>query len=319
MSFRIPYAERRSLLLMVASVLFFAANVLVLRAISLKEPLADGYVASVFRGWVGLMVVLVMYRGRGFEPRRLVQRPLLLLRGLVGAAGILLFYVTIEHLGAGRAVIINLTYPVFGALMAAWWLRERIRKAALGWMVVALMGLGVFFAEGWGGAGLTRYEFLGLLGAVVAGGAVVLIRMLSHVEHPSTIYGSQCVWSIVVAMPLAGKKLWALSGEVMVGLVVASVMVAVGQLALTRSFRDLSVAKGSSIQMLLPVATALGGALFFGERYVVTEIMGALVTLVATWAVITSGASSRGVEECPVVTEGGPSIGEDGVGTCPRP
>jgi drug/metabolite transporter (DMT)-like permease len=318
MSTRIPFAERRSLLLMVASVLFFAANVLVLRAISLKEPSADGYVASVFRGWVGLLVVLVMYRGRGFEPGRLVRRPLLLWRGLVGAAGILLFYVTIEHLGAGRAVIINLTYPVFGALMAAWWLGERIRKAALGWMVVALMGLGVFFAEGLGSAGLTRYEFLGLLGAVVAGAAVVLIRMLSHVEHPSTIYGSQCVWSIAVAMPLAGRKLLTLPVEVMVGLVAASVMVAVGQLALTRSFRDLSVAKGSSIQMLLPVATALGGALFFGERYAWTEVMGAMVTLGATWAVITSGAVSRVSEACPVAAESEPSIGAEAVGTLPR-
>ena len=277
---------------MLLSVVFFAANVLILRAISLRVPAADGYVASVYRGWVGLVVVLVAYRGRGFEPVRLVKRPLLLLRGMVGAAGILLFYVTIESLGAGRAVILNLTYPVFGALMAAYWLGERLGIRSLGWMLLALVGLGVFFADGLAGAGVTRHEVLALLGAVVAGAAVVLIRVLSREEHPSTIYASQCIWSFVVALPLAGTHLLGLPGWVVLSLVVASLLVTAGQLALTRSFRDLSVAQGSSIQMLLPVATAVGGAAFFGERYVATEIAGALVTLGATWAVVTTRAAA---------------------------
>ncbi len=298
---RIPPAERRGIVLMLVSVVFFAANVLVLRAISLKVPAADGYVASVFRGWVGLAVVLGVYRGRGFQPWRLVQRPLLLLRGMVGAAGILLFYVTIDHLGAGRAVILNLTYPVFGALMAAFCLGERVTARGVGWMLVALAGLGVFFADGLSGGGVTRYELLALVGAVVAGAAVVLIRLLIHEEHPSTIYGSQCIWSFLVALPLAGGNLSGLPGWVILGLIVASIFVTAGQLALTRSFRDLSVAKGSSIQMLLPVATALGGAAFFGERYVWTEVAGALVTLGATWAVVTTRAPGSAATGDPAV------------------
>lgn len=292
MQTRIPPAERHGIVLMLLSVAFFAANVLLLRAVSLRWPAADGYVASVFRGWVGLLFVLVVYRGRGFAPLRLVQQPLLLLRGMVGAAGILLFYVTIESLGAGRAVLLNLTYPIFGALMAAYWLKERVTLRSVGWMLLALVGLGVFFADGHAGGGITQHELLALLGAVVAGAAVVLIRLLSHVEHPSTIYGSQCIWSFVVALPLAGSRLFQLPAAAMVALVAASLLVTAGQLALTRSFRDLSVAKGSSIQMLLPVATALGGAAFFGERYVGTEIAGALVTLVATWAVVASRAAA---------------------------
>ncbi|MCC6232625.1 MAG: DMT family transporter [Verrucomicrobiales bacterium] len=280
-------AEKRGVFLMLVSVVFFAANVLVLRAVSLRVPEADGYAASVFRGWVGLLVVVVVYRGRGFEPWRLVQRPLLLARGLVGAAGILLFYVTIEHLGAGRAVILNLTYPIFGAGMAAVWLREGVTARALVWMGVALVGLGVFFADGLAaGTGVTRYEVLALLGALVAGAAVVLIRLLSRTEHAATIYASQCVWSFLVALPLAGGAVWSLPLWVMGTLVAASLLVTVGQLALTRAFRDLSVAKGSSIQMLLPLATGLGGVAFFGERYVWTELAGALVTLGATWAVV---------------------------------
>ncbi|MGE3310003.1 MAG: DMT family transporter [Limisphaerales bacterium] len=282
-------SQRRGILLMLASIVFFAVNVLLLRAISLMAPVVDGSVASIFRGLIGWIVLAVAFGGRGFEPRRIFASPMLLMRGIVGAAGILLFYVTITHLGAGRAVILNLTYPIFGALMAASWLKEKLRAGQVLGMLVGLGGLGVFFAGSAFDGGVTRYELLALLGAVVAGAAVVLIRVLSRTEHAATIYGSQCIWSLVAGMPAGAKFLPELTFGVVVLLCVASVLVSAGQLALTQSFRTLSVAKGSSIQMLLPFATAAGGFLCFGERYSWMELLGALITLGATWHVVAGG------------------------------
>ena len=279
-------SQRHGVLLMLLSIVLFAANVLLLRAISLAVPAVDGYVASIFRGLVGWVVILLSFRGRGFEPKRLISSPMLLLRGVVGAAGILLFYVTISHLGAGRAVILNLTYPIFGALMASVWLKESLRLGQLAWMLVGVVGLGIFLAGSTSDGGVTRYEILALLGAVVAGAAVVLIRVLSRTEHASTIYASQCIWSFLAGLPLGLKPLAEVTVTATGVLVVASILVSVGQLALTQSFRTLSVAKGSSIQMLLPLATAVGGVLFFGERYSPTELLGAMITLGATWKVV---------------------------------
>lgn len=277
---------RRGILLALMSIVLFAANVLLLRALSLAVPSIDGHVASVFRGLVGWVVIVLAFRGRGFEPRRLLTSPMLLMRGLVGAAGILLFYVTISHLGAGRAVILNLTYPIFGAVMAAAWLKESLGLRQLGWMIVGLAGLGLFFAGSAFEGGLTRYEGLALIGAVVAGAAVVLIRVLSRSEHASTIYASQCLWSFAAGLPLGASPIVDLPVAAVAGLVVASVLVSGGQLALTQSFRALSVAKGSSIQMLMPLATSTGGMLFFGERYATLEWVGALITVAATWQVV---------------------------------
>lgn len=277
---------RRGILLALMSIVLFAANVLLLRALSLAVPSIDGHVASVFRGLVGWVVIVLAFKGRGFEPRRLLTSPMLLMRGLVGAAGILLFYVTISHLGAGRAVILNLTYPIFGAVMAAAWLKESLGLRQLGWMLVGLAGLGLFFAGSAFEGGLTRYEGLALIGAVVAGAAVVLIRVLSRSEHASTIYASQCLWSFAAGLPLGASPIVDLPVVAVAGLVVASVLVSGGQLALTQSFRALSVAKGSSIQMLMPLATSTGGMLFFGERYATLEWVGALITIAATWQVV---------------------------------
>lgn len=306
-------SERQGILLMLASIVFFAVNVLLLRGIALRTPAADGYVSSVYRGWVGLLTVWIAFRGRGFEPGRLVRSPLLLLRGGVGAAGILLFYLTIEHLGAGRATIINLTYPIFGALMAAAWLNEALVRRQVSWMLVALGGLIGFLADGALEARLSRHELLAAVGAVVAGLAVVLIRWLGRTEHASTIYASQCVWTVAVGLPFCLNRVFDLPAMTVVGLVIASLTVTAGQLALTQAFRHLSVAKGSSMQMLLPVAIAAGGVALFNERYTGIEVLGAAVTLFATWQVV----QSRNRPEVGRAETGMPEAGSVAVG--PRP
>ena len=50
-------SERRGVLWMLLSIVFFSANVLLLRGVSLHAPAADGWVASAYRGWVGLLIV----------------------------------------------------------------------------------------------------------------------------------------------------------------------------------------------------------------------------------------------------------------------
>ncbi|MBL9135268.1 MAG: DMT family transporter [Verrucomicrobiales bacterium] len=289
-------SERQGILLMLASIVFFAVNVLMLRGIALRAPMADGYVSSVYRGWIGLLTVWIAFRGRGFEPRHLITRPVLLLRGGVGAAGILLFYLTIEHLGAGRATIINLTYPIFGAVMAAAWLKERLVPRQMVWMLAALGGLMVFLADGALEARLSRHELLAALGAVVAGLAVVLIRVLGRTEHTSTIYASQCVWTIVVAWPACMDRVFEIPVAAAAGLVIAALMVTAGQLALTHAFRHLSVAKGSALQMLLPLVIGVGGFVLFNERFTGMELVGAAFTLFATWRVMQARMRTDGVQ-----------------------
>jgi S-adenosylmethionine uptake transporter len=281
-----PDPERRGLLLMLLSLVFFAANVLILRGVSLHTPVADGPMATAFRGLVGLVIVGVGYRGRGLNGRSLIREPLVLARGAVGATSILLFYLTISQLGAGRAVILNLTFPLFGAVMAAAWLQEPLRKRQLAWMCVALAGLGVFFSRTAFQGTFSRYEVYGVLGAFIAGVAVVLIRLLRHREHPATVFGSQCLWSLGVALPFCVQNLAQLPGSAVAGLCLAAICVAVAQLALTYAFGTLSVARGSAIQMLLPLLTALGGWLLYGERLTRTELAGGALTLVATWLAV---------------------------------
>lgn len=280
-------SEKTGIGLMLGSVVAFAANTLLIRGLSIAVPAADGWVASLFRGLVGLAVVALFFTRKGFQPTHLFTNPLLVARGLLGGFGILAFYLTVVHLGAGRAVIINLSYPIFGCLFASLWLKESLPVRSWSWMIAGFAGLLVFLGGGLHFA-IGKYDLLALAGAIAAGGVITLIRQLRHTEHTATIYASQCLASAIfavgpAAMPSISLPTWALAL-----MIFASVLVAAAQLAMTHAYRTLSVARGSSIQMLLPIVTAIGGWLFFNETFTATEIAGAALTLVATWQVITA-------------------------------
>jgi drug/metabolite transporter (DMT)-like permease len=278
--------NRRSVMLMLGSVVLFAANTLLIRAIALHAPAADGWVAILIRCGVGLLFVFAIFGfGRGLEMKRLFSGRLITIRGVIGAASTIAFYITIIQLGAGRAVIINLTYPIFASVIAAVWLKERISRRAMSWMLVGLGGLIIFLSDHGHSLRLSPYDLLALAGAVGSGWVVVIIRRLRHEEHPATIYASQAFYGMLIASP-AALKIPALPTAAWAGLALGAVVVTVAQLIMTQAYQNMSVSRGSSLQMLLPITTGVGGFFFFGESFHLLELVGAGVTLFATWRVV---------------------------------
>ncbi|MFK7909664.1 MAG: EamA family transporter, partial [Akkermansiaceae bacterium] len=130
---------------MLVSVILFTVNTLMVRWLALRFPEIDGWMVTLFRGLAGILLVWMLFtRGRGLQAGHLINRTLVIARGLLGAVGIYLYYLSIIHLGAGRAVIINLTYPIFASIIAAIILKEALSKRKLGWIIAGFGGLVVF-------------------------------------------------------------------------------------------------------------------------------------------------------------------------------
>ena len=274
---------------MLGSVALFTVNTLMVRWLALRFPEMDGWQVTLFRGIAGIILVWLLFtRGRGLQANHLLSRPLVLARGLLGACGIFLYYLSIIHLGAGRAVIINLTYPIFASIIAAVFLKEVLSKRKLGWIVTGFLGLVVFLGDQSLTHGVSKYDILALLGAVIAAGVVVLIRKLHDTEHTSTIYASQCVYGALLAIPFAAPDLPSLPVDAGIWLLAAGGIVTFGQLFMTYAYRHLEVSTGASIQMLLPICTAAGGYFLFQETFTAIELLGASLTLLATWQVMQS-------------------------------
>jgi drug/metabolite transporter (DMT)-like permease len=267
---------------MLGSTACFIANVLLIRALGGLENVSLWVVVSA-RFVIGLLIVLGLYR-REFQPSHLFTERKLIERGLLGGLGTLGFYYTVTRLGAGRATFINSTYVIWGGLMAVWMLRERLRTALVGGAITTLLGLALLTNPFAGSTHTGFPDLIALLGAFVSAWVIVTIRQLHAREHSSTIFAAQCVYGLLVCGGPALHDFGALSPTAWMVLALASICAGVGQLLMTRAYRDLNVAEGALLQMLVPLGIALGGIAFFGEHFTGAELMGGALIVAGTAA-----------------------------------
>ncbi len=270
-------SHRTSLLLMLGSAACFITNVLLIRALAGVENVSLWVVTSA-RFAVGLVIVCTLYR-REFQPSHLFTNRKLVERGLLGGLCTLGFYYTVTTLGAGRATFINNTYVIWGGLFAVWMLREHLRPALLGGAVATLLGLALLTNPFAAGSRTGFNDIVAFLNAIGAAWIVVTIRQLHAREHSSTIFAAQCVFGLLLCAGPAIADFAAITPTAWLILAVASISASAGQLLMTQAFRDLSVAEGSLLQMLVPLGIAAGGVAFFHEHFTGPELIGGLLIL----------------------------------------
>lgn len=273
-------SHRASLLMMLGSAACFITNVLLIRALAGVENVSLWVVTSA-RFAVGLVIVCTLYR-REFQPSHLFTHRKLVERGLLGGLCTLGFYYTVTKLGAGRATFINNTYVIWGGLFAVWVLRERLRSALLGGAVATLLGLALLTNPFAAGSRTGFDDLVAFCNALGAAWIVVTIRQLHAREHSSTIFAAQCVFGLLLCAGPAVSGVAALTPVAWLILAIASTSASAGQLLMTHAFRDLSVAEGSLLQMLVPLGIALGGVAFFGEHFTALELLGGALILAGT-------------------------------------
>jgi drug/metabolite transporter (DMT)-like permease len=270
----------RGVALMLFSAAAFTVNVLLIRALGQVQSV-NVWLISCIRFIVGLTLVIGFYR-REFAPTHLYRNPKLIGRGLVGGLGVYGFYVTIIHLGAGRATFINNTYVILGALMAVVMLGEKFRAALATGGVAALVGLALLTNAFDTGSHADLYDLLAVVVAIGSAYIVVTIRQLHATEHTSTIFSAQCVYGLLLCGGPALLHPESLSLSAWAIVLGAGICAGLGQITMTRAFRDLPVAEGSLLQMLVPLGIAVGGAVFFHEHFTPQELIGAALILAGT-------------------------------------
>jgi len=272
--------HRRAFALMLLSATGFTANVLLVRALTMFGEVNVWLVACV-RGLVGLALICAVY-WREFQPSHLWRSRKLIERGVVGGLGVYVTYLAVVKLGAGRATFIGNTYVIWGALLAAWLLKEKLSPVVLLGGLAALGGIGLLTNIFSTAAHPSRYDLVAVVGALLSSWVIVTIRQLHANEHTSTIFAAQCAYALAIAAVPAAVIYTPLPAIAWGILIVAGISAGLGQLAMTRAFRDLPVAEGALLQMLVPLGIAAGGMVFFHERFSVREVIGATLVLGGT-------------------------------------
>ena len=278
--------ETRGIILAITSVLCFSGNSLLLSYLGSTYEV-DGWIASAYRAAIGLVVIVAMQGKTGtLHLSHIITNRLLFMRGLIGGVTIPVYYICIMELGPGRAGMISGSYPLFAAVFALFLLRENLKRSYFAYIVIALIGMVTIFANNGIGKSKPLYDALAIIGAAAGGFCIVMIRHLRHSETTSTIFASQCIFTLIITLTTAGDRLF-INNIQALGLTFLAALAVVGaQLALTESFRHITVAKGSTLQMLTPALTILLSAVLIGEHFSILELIGGAAILFASYRII---------------------------------
>lgn len=269
---------RHGIAVLIGSSLLFAVMAVCVRFAAREMPALQ----IVWLRFAGSFVLLyALARGQRLRPRA-GNLSRVLLRGVLGAAAIVCYFVAIERIGAGLATLLHCMYPIPTAVIAVLVLKEPMSGRLVGAMLLNLVGLALVAGPeaASGTAGVVGLG-IALSGAVFAGGAVATARHLRDSEDASLITVFFMAVGTVVTAPawLLGVPAPSLAGvAALVGVIVTS---AGGQWMLHHGLGFTSASVGSLTCATGVFTAAALKALLLGEHLPVQTLVGAVVMSVA--------------------------------------
>ena len=228
---------------------------------------------------VGLVFLALYYSAVHRRPR--FGRPVLwALRGIFGGASVYLYFVCIDRLAVGPAVLLNACWPIYGSILGYLFLKEHVSGHLLGGLIAATVGAGLVI---WGTSLETPAisfgvgAWAGMLSAVFSGAAVVAMRALRNDTDAATVFLSFCAFGLLFGLPFAiadWRPLTAYTSLLLVGVGLAS---AVAQMVFTYAMGYVTTAMGGVGSQLTPAISWILGALFLAEPVAPLAVLGAVV------------------------------------------
>ncbi|MDC0714995.1 DMT family transporter [Stigmatella sp. ncwal1] len=271
--FTLPERWRGMPLLMVSSFLF---ALMALFARMLSGQLSVGQVVC-GRFVVGLVFLAAYYPAVGRRPR--FGRPLLwALRGVFGGISVYLYFLCIDRVAVGPAVLLNACWPIYGSILGYFFLKEHVSGPLLAGLVMTTVGAGLVI---WGTSleasnlsfGLGAWA--GMFSAVFSGAAVVAMRALRNDTDAATVFLSFCFFGLLFGLPFALADWRPLSPHTVGLLVGVGLASAVAQMTFTYAMGYVTTAMGGVGSQLTPVFSWLLGAVFLAEPLAPLALLGA--------------------------------------------
>ena len=264
--------------MVVAALAFSAMNALV-KAVAAELPTMEiVFARTVLMG----LLTLGMLKRAGVSPIGTNHR-LLFARGAIGATALSLLYFALGRIPLGDATTIHYTAPVWTALTAAFFLRERIGPWVIAGTVVSLAGV-MMIAQPqflFGGAGLDPLAVgAGVVASLLAGSVYTIVRKLRETDHPLVIVLSLAWVGALGSAPfvLLGGWTWP-SGTAWALLLGIGLATQIGQVYLTKSLHLLPAARATAIGYVQIVFAFGLGVVFFGTIPNAWSLLGAGLVL----------------------------------------
>ena len=205
------------------------------------------------------------------------NKPLLILRGLVGALSLFCFFYSIQHLPLATAVTISNLIPLFVLILAALFLKEKITW--LQWLFFLISFMGVLFIKGFDDR-INLVDFLvALSAAVFTACAHFAVRKLCDTDHPMVIIFYFPLVTLFMVGPYTALNWLSPTTFEWVMLLLIGLFTHVGQVYLTNAYAKEEVSGITNIYYLGIILSLLYGYLFFDETYSLLSFAGMVLII----------------------------------------
>lgn len=273
---------------MILSALAFSIMSLFVKAVGQQNIPVLEIVAA--RSVISLIISYVTLKRQAVKP--LGNRKLLLFfRGLIGFFALISVFYGITHLPLAQATVLQYLHPMFTAVLALLFLKERLTQGTLICIALSFSGMLVVvqpeFMLSYSGASYNNLAVgMAIAGAFGSACAYVLVRKLSQTEHPVVIV----LYFPLVSLPASIILLWndfvMPEGITWIYLLAIGLSTQVGQVALTKAMQTETASRATSFAYLQVVFAALLGLLVYQEIPALTTVVGA--ALIISGAVVSA-------------------------------
>ena len=227
-----------------------------------------------FRAFISLVLSYLTVKHKGISIWG-KNKPWLVARGAVGTLALICVYYAVATLPLAEATILQYLHPVFTAILAFIFLKERLQFSTVACIACSLAGLvfiiqpSLLFHQKSHTDSIVTLPTLSIIaalcGALGSAVAYVIVKRLSNNEDPSVII----FYFPLIALPLS---LIALGGDFVLPsldslflLLLVGVFTQVGQIGLTKAMQTEDASKATAFSYIQVLFSIILGLLIFSE------------------------------------------------------
>ncbi|MGF1720968.1 DMT family transporter [Vibrio kyushuensis] len=197
------------------------------------------------------------------------NKKLLFARGAVGSLALICVYFAIATLPLAEATILQYLHPVFTAVLALIFLRERIQISTIICILFCLTGLYLIVSPGTTLAGSIELPVISvaaaLFGAFGSAIAYVIVKKLSSTEDTSVIIVYFPLIALPLSLTLLGSDFVVPSFDALILLLFVGIFTQIGQIGLTKAMKAEVASKATAFSYIQVVFSIIFGWLIFSE------------------------------------------------------
>lgn len=205
------------------------------------------------------------------------NKKLLFLRAFFGVISITCFFQSLNYLAVGTAVSLRYTSPIFAAIFAAIFLKEKVKN--IQWLLFFIAFLGVLIIKGFGVDVNTIGLLLIITSAIFLGLIFVVIRKIGNSENPLIIINYFMTLAFIFGGIMSIEN-WRNPNTIEWVLLLSSgVFGYFGQLYMTKAFQSSETNIIAPLKYLEVIFMIIIGAIWFNEEYNLLSLLGVFLIL----------------------------------------